>query len=61
LTHDVVVLGLDVLRWRRTALPYAGGVHEQPARMLEELTFVCQQQNALLARNRPKKRERRDG
>jgi hypothetical protein len=54
LTHDVQPIG-NVAMWRREALPHAGGINEQPAKLLDTLTFICQQKNAavLAARRRP--------
>jgi hypothetical protein len=54
LTHDVQPFG-DVVLWQRRELPHAGGVNEQPAKLLETMTFICQQKNTLLlAVQRPK-------
>lgn len=51
LTHDLQAVNGYVM-WQRAALPTAGGVHEQPARVMEELAFTCRMRNALLERRR---------
>jgi hypothetical protein len=56
-THDVQV-GVGWARWQRTTLPYGGGLNEQPAKLMDELAFVRQQQNALLRRKDAKPRRR---
>lgn len=40
LTHQQVVAGLGSVHWMRTALPAAGGVGDQDARLFETLEFL---------------------
>lgn len=55
-THRIDVIG-GVAQWQRVALPYAGGAGDQPAKLMEALTFMGQQMNAhLMARTRRTRR-----
>ena len=42
-THRVELIG-QVPQWQRVTLPYTGGLNEQPAKLIEALTFVCEQE-----------------
>lgn len=53
-------------RWVRTALPEAGGLSEQPARLMAELAWIAQVRNeqirrAMHARRTDRPRRRRRG
>ena len=49
LTYTVDV-GLGWARWRRSTLPYDGGMADQPAKLIAALEFVAQQRNAAMAK-----------
>jgi len=49
LTHQLQG-GMGWLAWQRTALPVAGGVGDQPAKVMEALTVIAREENAALQR-----------
>jgi hypothetical protein len=58
-TYDLE-LGVGVARWRMTTLPYPGALAEQPAKLMEALTFVADVRNTqLLSERKPRERRRR--
>jgi hypothetical protein len=40
------------LEWQRIGLPHAGGVNDQPAKVMEALTLIAREENALVQRAR---------
>ncbi len=61
LTHELVG-GYGWVAWQRTSLPSAGGVEDQPAKLMETLALIAREENALIGRvkkqSRGKGRER---
>lgn len=49
LTYDLVVQP-GVARWVRQALPVAGGLGDQPARLMAELAWIARVRNRMLQR-----------
>lgn len=45
LTHQLRG-GYGWLAWQRVALPIAGGMDEQPAKLMEALAFIAREENA---------------
>ena len=39
--------GYGWVQWQRTSLPVAGGVEDQPAKLMEALTLIAREENAL--------------
>jgi hypothetical protein len=52
--------GVGWVMWQRTALPAEGGVEDQPAKVMQAITFLAEQHNALIDARRPKKKDRRE-
>lgn len=63
LTHQLRG-GYGWIAWQRTALPAAGGLEGQPAKLMEALALIAREENALLQRKRRReskqKRPKRD-
>lgn len=38
------------VEWQRTSLPAAGGVEDQPAKLMEALALLAREENALIRR-----------
>jgi len=49
LTHQLQG-GFGWVQWQRTSLPVAGGVGDQPARLMEALALIAREENALIQR-----------
>ena len=53
-----VEVGFGWAQWRRSTLPYEGGMADQPGKLIAALEYVAQQRNAAIAkalkRRRPK-------
>jgi hypothetical protein len=49
-TYELAPVGGLAVMWQRAALPVAGGLGEQPAKLIEALGFVANHRNALLVR-----------
>jgi hypothetical protein len=47
LTHQLVQDN-GGLRWQRTSLPAAGGLEDQPARLMETLALIACEENAVI-------------
>ncbi len=64
LTHQLQG-GYGWVEWQRTALPSAGGVEDQPAKVMEALALIAREENALIGQarkqSRGKGRERDQG
>lgn len=58
--YELEVSGL-VPQYRRVSLPEAGGVSAQPARLLDELTWLAQCRNALFIEQANTQRRRAGG
>jgi hypothetical protein len=44
-----VEFGPGWMRWRRVALPYDGGLADQPARLMQALAYIAHVWNAVIA------------
>ena len=55
-----VEYGQGWMLWRRIALPNAGGLGEQPAKLIDALAYVADYRNAMIARELSKQRGRRE-
>lgn len=58
LTHSLTG-GLGWAMWQRTALPAEGGVEDQPAKVMQALTFLCDQRNRIVDERRPQRKKKR--
>lgn len=55
LTHQLQG-GYGWVQWQRTALPAAGGVEDQPAKLMEALALIAREENALIEQARKQSR-----
>lgn len=60
LTHQLVG-GYGWVAWQRTSLPAAGGVEDQPAKLMEALALIARDENALIRQARKTRRTGGDG
>lgn len=49
LTHSIRVSD-GWIAWERTALPVAGGIEDQPAKVMEAMALIAREENALIQR-----------
>lgn len=42
-------VGFGSMQWKRNGLPYAGGVADQPAKLMEALAYVALLRNSVIA------------
>jgi hypothetical protein len=54
LTHQLAG-GPGWVGWQRTALPVAGGLEDQPAKLMAALDCLAAEENALILRARPRR------
>lgn len=50
--------GYGWVQWQRTSLPVAGGVEDQPAKLMEALTLIAREENAALTKRSERKQKR---
>jgi len=55
LTHDLQG-GYGWAMWQRTSLPVAGGVEDQPAKLMEALALIARHENGLIEQARKQSR-----
>jgi hypothetical protein len=48
--------GYGWVEWQRTALPAAGGLEDQPAKLMETLALIARNKNALIEQARKQSR-----
>lgn len=44
-----MAMGFGWAQWQRSALPYAGGLADQPARLMAGLSFIASLKNRLIS------------
>lgn len=57
MTHSLTG-GATWVAWQRTSLPAVGGVEDQPAKMMQAMTFLAGVHYTLTGEQQPKRRKR---